>query len=175
MDNQLWTRKLDRTVISQPQRFSCSEFDRLHSSGFIRGNYSCLGAKATNDTSPPTNNTTVPPDSPSSSLSTGAEAGIGAGVGAAAVGILGLLLWWFCFRKRKPGSKKEDNTPVDATAELPLGKHHEKTEVPTISKPGELHGHSFGEGFQYAVPRKPVAQTGQDELVGSEAERHELQ
>lgn len=56
--------------------------------------------------------------------------------------------------------------------------HYEKSEMPAVSKPGELHEHSVGDGFHYNIPRRPVAQTEQQEGVMKgepEVVRHEMQ
>ncbi|KAL2063750.1 hypothetical protein VTL71DRAFT_5555 [Oculimacula yallundae] len=118
-------------VNSTNTSFDCSEFDRFRSLGFIKGNY-----KSTN-----------PPDKQSTSLSGGAKAGIGIVATVLAI-IFALCTWWFCFKKESSSKNQEDVDPIDAIAELPQGGHHETTEVPGISKPGELHAHSVGENFQ---------------------------
>lgn len=149
--------------------FSCSNFDRLHSLGFIRDPYVCKGS--------PTNGTTKETTGPSSSLSTGAKAGIGLGIGAAVV-LFGTLIWWFCFRKKRQQTEQEDVRPADTIPELPQGRHHEMAEASAISLPGELHARSVGEGFQYAVPRGFGSQTGtesQGDVMRNVARRHELQ
>jgi hypothetical protein len=59
------------------------------------------------------------PDNGGGGLSTGAKAGIGAGAGVAGLAIIAGLAW-FCFRKRRGGSKPEHDD-MFGSSEVPIG------------------------------------------------------
>jgi hypothetical protein len=57
----------------------------------------------------------------SSGLSTGAAAGIGAGVGAVALIVIGVLLWFFCVRRRRRNDAHRNHPGASYTSDSGVG------------------------------------------------------
>ncbi|KAE9370279.1 hypothetical protein N431DRAFT_426662 [Stipitochalara longipes BDJ] len=130
----------------------CSGFQKEATSGVIQGSFACQKTKSsttgTNSGSSPTNAPTPNNPPASSGLSTGAKIGIG--VAIPLVVIIVALGLFFAWRKgyKLPflrTAKPLDQGPQHPTqAELPLGGHNEKSELPVKEKPSELSASAWG-------------------------------
>lgn len=122
----------------------CSGFQKEASpSGVIEGKFFCQGSEPGQSNSSSPNN----PPSAHSRLSTGAKIGIGVALPLVAIMVASIVFVWkkgYKLSLQRTGKTQPVGPPHPREAELPLGSHYEKTELPVKEKPGELSGISAG-------------------------------
>ena len=95
----------------------------------VNGTFDCEGTAAPLGTS-------------ATGLSSAAKGGIGGGIAAGTLLIIVLAVWYFWQKRRSSSTfpEKERGAGKVAAAELPLGRHHEKSESAAPNKGLELTG-----------------------------------
>jgi hypothetical protein len=132
---------------------NCSLFNHVS----ISGTLDCEGTAVPLSTPTTTGSTSTVTSATSTGLSTAAKGGIGGGVAAGALFIIALAVW-YSWQKRRSSSTSPDKDPEHkktdgkiAAAELPLGRHHERSELQ--ASPNQV---SELTGDQEYRPRSPI-------------------
>lgn len=131
----------------------CSSFQADAANGIIQGPFTCQGSTATEPSSPSIS--THPPieanpPTHKSVLSMGAKIGIGVGIPLFLIVVGALILIWekgYKLSFQKPA--EADDYPLET--ELPLGGHHEKTELPVGRQPTQV-----AQTHYYLEPELPL-------------------
>ena len=119
----------------------------------VQGAFVCQGSEIVVETGTPpaatsTNPGSIPDNSPpsDSGLSTGAKIGIGVAIPLVLIIVVLIVFAWRRGYKLSVRTAKRlpAGPPHPREAELPLGGHHEKTELPATEEPSELSSASPG-------------------------------